>query len=178
MGERIIIENFIFKDHQTLLTQYFEKNRHLCSDEQNHHRHRNLHYGDMTSETVKYILKHYLTKTCFFIEHYFKEHVAPFNAPRICCYYPGESLDKHVDKKDGFWNITYDMKYSSILYLNDNYEGGEIQFTGDQPIKMKAGSCIFFLSDATNEHQVLKVKKGNRYSVPSWYTTKIGFLKL
>ena len=64
------------------------------------------------------------------------------------------------------------------MYLNDNYEGGELKFVDGKIFKFKGGTNIIFRSDDYNAHEVLKIKKGLRYTIPSWYTTKLSFLTL
>jgi len=63
--------------------------------------------------------------------------------------------------------------YTSILYLNDDYEGGQTK-VGDQIIQPKKGTIISFKGKDIS-HQVLKVTKGNRYTVPVWYSTLLTF---
>jgi hypothetical protein len=62
---------------------------------------------------------------------------------------------------------------SVVLYLNDNYEGGEIIFKnvgeGGVKIKPEAGSAIFFPSNYVFAHEVLEIKNGIRYALPNWY---------
>ena len=70
------------------------------------------------------------------------------------------------------------MKYSSLIYLNHDYEGGELKFVDGETFKFKGGTNVIFRSDGYNAHQVLEIKKGYRYTIPSWYTTKLLFLTL
>lgn len=59
---------------------------------------------------------------------------------------------------------------STVAYLNDNYEGGEIQFPNiDVTVKPEAGSIIFFPSNFVFTHTVKEIISGYRYSVPQWY---------
>ena len=60
------------------------------------------------------------------------------------------------------------MDYSSLVYLNDNYDGGELFFE-NEIFKMKALSCIIFESGPHHKHGVKIIKKGKRYTIPSWY---------
>ena len=176
LDTKFVIEEFVLEEHRHMLINYFENNKHLCTDIRKVHAKRNLHYQDIRSETVKAVLKYYVTKTCYFIDHYFKDKVAPWSEPRICRWTKGETMDLHVDRKGGA--PTDNMKYSSLIYLNDDYEGGELKFVDGKVFKFKAGTNIIFRSDAYNSHQVLKVKKGKRYTIPSWYTTKLLFLTI
>lgn len=59
---------------------------------------------------------------------------------------------------------------SVLLYLNDDYEGGEIEFRHSNiKIKPEAGSVLFFPSNFLYVHEVYPVTKGPRYSLPNWY---------
>jgi Rps23 Pro-64 3,4-dihydroxylase Tpa1-like proline 4-hydroxylase len=61
---------------------------------------------------------------------------------------------------------------SVVLYLNDNYDGGEINFPNvgnGIKIKPEAGSAIFFPSNFVFSHSVNKIYKGTRYALPNWY---------
>jgi len=54
-----------------------------------------------------------------------------------------------------------------LLFLNDDYEGGEIVISGKK-FETKAGSAIVFPSNFMFPHEVLKVSKGIRYSITCW----------
>jgi Rps23 Pro-64 3,4-dihydroxylase Tpa1-like proline 4-hydroxylase len=59
---------------------------------------------------------------------------------------------------------------SSVMYLNDDYEGGEIEFINSGvKLKPEAGSIIFFPSNFLYVHEVHPIKSGTRYSMPHWY---------
>lgn len=59
---------------------------------------------------------------------------------------------------------------SSVMYLNDNYEGGEIEFLNSGvKIRPEAGSIIFFPSNFLYIHEVYPITSGFRYSMPHWY---------
>lgn len=61
--------------------------------------------------------------------------------------------------------------FSSIVYLNDDYDGGELYFTAlDAYIKPKAGMLVAFTAGFHHEHSVLKVLKGERLTMPAFYT--------
>lgn len=89
-------------------------------------------------------------------------------------YWPeGKFMPAHADNAnpDG---SPHDMAYrdfSSICYLNDNYEGGNVYFTAqDTTIRPKTGRNLSFTGGFHHEHSVLKVTKGNRYSLAAFYT--------
>lgn len=59
---------------------------------------------------------------------------------------------------------------SVLLYLNDDYEGGEIEFKhSNVRIKPAPGSVLFFPSNFLYVHEVYPVTKGPRYALPNWY---------
>jgi hypothetical protein len=59
---------------------------------------------------------------------------------------------------------------SAVIYLNDNYDGGEIEFRqSNVKIKPEAGSIVFFPSNFLYVHEVFEVSNGSRYAIPHWY---------
>lgn len=76
-------------------------------------------------------------------------------------YLPGEYFKIHAD--DGPY---YTCTISAVIYLNDDYEGGEIEFPRhDIKIKPQAGDIILFPSNFVYEHSSCKVTEGTKYSV-------------
>ncbi len=72
--------------------------------------------------------------------------------------------------KDASRNST---KYTSITYLNNNYEGGETFFTLDNSMsKNNIGDTIMF-DGIKYEHGVKPITKGTRYVLAVWYSDKI-----
>jgi predicted 2-oxoglutarate/Fe(II)-dependent dioxygenase YbiX len=84
----------------------------------------------------------------------------------------GQSHEVHTDGGDGDYGMGR-ILYSSIVCLNDDYEGGHTQFylTGtmekpniDIDIKLKAGQALIFSADL-NYHGVTEVTSGSRFSL-------------
>lgn len=76
----------------------------------------------------------------------------------------GQNMGPHFDGQDGHT----DLAFSMITYLNDDYEGGEIHFKNQNvTIKPSAGSLIMFPSQEPFIHEVLPIKKGIRYMMPT-----------
>ena len=59
---------------------------------------------------------------------------------------------------------------STVMYLNDNYVGGEMVFPNSKvTIKPEPGSIVFFPSNFLYIHEVRPIISGTRYSMPHWY---------
>lgn len=84
----------------------------------------------------------------------------------------GGSVEPHSDISDleGNLNNNSTNKFTVILYLNDDYDGGELYFTQHNiSIKPKTGSILMFPGDHTNIHGVGEVLKNSRYTLVSWW---------
>jgi predicted 2-oxoglutarate/Fe(II)-dependent dioxygenase YbiX len=58
---------------------------------------------------------------------------------------------------------------STIFYMNDDYEGGEIEFPRfNVSHKPEKNELIIFPSTYVYNHSVLPVTSGTRYAVVSW----------
>lgn len=57
---------------------------------------------------------------------------------------------------------------SFILNLNGDYEGGELTFWSDYPVKLGQGDILMFPSAFLYPHGVKEVTKGKRYSGVCW----------
>lgn len=62
--------------------------------------------------------------------------------------------------------------FSAVLYFNDNFEGGEINFPGQRIThKPVARQLALFRSTREFAHEVLPVISGIRYTLPLWFST-------
>lgn len=89
-------------------------------------------------------------------------------------YFENTFLGPHTDSqpdKDGH--------ISCVIYLNDNYEGGELRFNNHNiTIKPEAGSIFVFPSQPPFVHQSLSVKSGEKYLITAfWHTEKVAGMK-
>lgn len=92
-------------------------------------------------------------------------------------YNTGSKMSAHNDaysyvKKDG---QPVKPSLTAILYINDDYTGGEIDFVHDDvKIKPKAGSMVIFPSN--KQHEVLEILSGNRYMTQTYvYENPVSF---
>lgn len=78
----------------------------------------------------------------------------------------------HSDNSDyeGVSNPFEEDKFAGVLYLNDDYEGGELYFPGHKlAIKPKAYSFFFFPGGVENLHGVNKIESGVRHTIMSFW---------
>jgi hypothetical protein len=73
----------------------------------------------------------------------------------------GPGMGPHCDSYDG----DSDLAFSMICYLNDDYEGGEIEFPNHNiSIKPEAGSLLIFPGQEPFLHKVNDIRYGERYT--------------
>lgn len=87
---------------------------------------------------------------------------------------PGTSGNPHIDAIE----LEPFIEYSSVIYLNDEYEGGEIYFPKqDFIIKPEKYSAIFFPgNDYDYIHGVKEITAGKRYTALYMQSTKSEFV--
>ena len=95
-------------------------------------------------------------------DHYIKFKIhQPY---KILKYEPGGKFDLHIDDAGASFR-----RASTVFYLNDNYEGGEIEFPSfNVKYKPQAGDFIMFPSSYAYRHKVNPVVSGTRYAIASW----------
>jgi hypothetical protein len=82
----------------------------------------------------------------------------------ISKYFSGSEMGPHTDSFSPKANI------SGVLYINDDYEGGELYFPNqDVRIKPEAGSIIMFPSVEPYVHHSVKVTSGEKYISPAFW---------
>lgn len=130
--------------------------------------------ADVSSRALLLVSATVGRRLCFLYEPYLRK------------YPPGSYLKMHADS-EGYYGVNPEPlrnynpgnqtsevlnEYSSILYLNDEYEGGELYFEElDLLIKPKANQLVFFPSGSEFRHEVKPVLSGDRYTLASFYTT-------
>lgn len=125
---------------------------------------------DETNETLLSINKIIRDAIVVSSKDYAKEHnidLGYLTPISIAKYSTGKEMGSHVDSyEDGRSPVL-----SVVLYINDNYDGGELYFKEqDVSIKPSAGSLIAFPSVAPYYHQSMTVTKGIKYMSPGfWY---------
>ena len=88
---------------------------------------------------------------------------------RMNRYKIGGFMNQHIDnihyshgQKQGYPHLT------SLLFLNDDFEGGDFVLCGDKYIEKIQGSAVVFPSNFMFPHEVKEVTNGKRFSVMTW----------
>lgn len=84
----------------------------------------------------------------------------------------GQEMPPHQDDRhpDGSPHNTPWREWASVIYLNDDYEGGEIYFP-DLDVSYKPVAGVLLLFEGFLWHGVRAVGNGVRYTSPSWYSS-------
>ena len=107
------------------------------------------------SQIIKLYKKHK-----FFIERNY--HNLEVNYFQIVKWPKGEKQKVHLD---------FDYHpLTSIIYLNDDFEGGETK-VGENVIKPKKNKLIAFSGNKI-KHEVFEITNGIRYTITCWYKNK------
>jgi hypothetical protein len=85
---------------------------------------------------------------------------------------PGAYARKHSDNTDEHGNsgAFTRSRYAAFLYLNDDFEGGLLQFSDQEiSIQPKVGMLAAFDGGFNNMHEVTLITKGVRYTIGSFW---------
>lgn len=108
---------------------------------------------DSVEKSLDKCLRHY--ESLWHLKMYYKE---AFNFVK---YMPGKYFKVHGDH-----GPYYACTVSAVVYLNDDYEGGELQFVRQElTIKPEAGDIILCPSNFVYEHASLPINSGTKYCV-------------
>ena len=93
------------------------------------------------------------------------QHMTDF---RINRYSEGGFMSRHVDNIHHSHGQQYGYPQVSILlYLNDDYEGGDF-YVANKRFEPEKGSGIIFPSNFMFPHEAKVVTKGTRWSIVAW----------
>jgi len=120
-----------------------------------------------SSEEEKYIYDLLVDAISVSYKNYSKLNNITLNSVKpsmICKYHEGRFMGPHVDNSPNAF-------ISGVLYLNDYYEGGELEFPNHRlSIKPEAGSMIIFPSTYPYIHDPKPAYGSERYICPVfWY---------
>lgn len=129
-----------------------------------------LHNIPSSSEKVQGIVKSIQNVIDYVESEYLKhkDRVIGEYAP-VCInkYFTGKGMGPHVDGYEGASN---NPVMSAVLYVNDDYEGGTIDFPNQGlSIKPEAGSVVMFPSTQPFVHSPNEIISGEKVMCPAFW---------
>jgi predicted 2-oxoglutarate/Fe(II)-dependent dioxygenase YbiX len=107
--------------------------------------------------------------------HIYRQAIKHIEPPQFLYYNEGGKYNLHNDSEDfvnGKLKRVCERDVTLLIYLNDDYEGGELEFPDwSCKFKPKAGTLIAFPSYIEFSHKVHPVTSGKRYNLVSWICT-------
>lgn len=139
---------------------------------------RNTQTVDITpiKDAVLDLMKHAVRD---YLNPYYNVTIKDSEMPQILVYHPGGHYHPHIDAEALFddgsgqlrWAKSVDRDISLVIYLNDDYEGGEIVFPKQAvSVKPRKGMLIAFPSTHHFLHGVNPVVQGHRFAIVNWFS--------
>lgn len=126
-------------------------------------------HANFTDTDVKNILDEYGQKVWNFVsENYDGDFIKYDNSKtHIARFTEGYGMHEHFDS-------TKPNDIATLIYINDNYEGGDIYFPElGISIKPEVGDLVCFPDTPDFVHGVKPITSGTRYTSPRWITRSV-----
>ena len=122
-------------------------------------------YKDLNNAVSKVAEKYAIKMKSFHDRDFVVQKTTDF---RLNKYDVGGYMSKHCDNIHHSHGQTYGYPQATVLlFLNENFEGGECLVSEEQPT-IKTGEALIFPSNFMFPHEVKKITQGTRWSVVSW----------
>lgn len=183
----LVVKNFLDANTCQTILAYAEARKGASSTVQNPYadaadrnllsRTRNSELIDIEgiADRVLPILANVLTRN---VAPHFGAQLEWFEYPQLLRYREGGEYTVHADSENWIaerrrWERGMDRDYSLLIYLNEEFSGGEIEFAnfGFQ-IRPRRGMLLAFPSDHRYVHAARPVTAGNRYVLVTWSAAK------
>lgn len=186
------IENFVLEDEITQLNDFIRSNNSWDITETHYNEDGTIIYDSgywdgrvagfpiisKTNPEIVQIIQNMVERLKPKIDDFFNVDASP-TSPAMVRWLPGNFQLPHADKElhegdnvgkpnDFPW---YDI--ATIIYLNDDYEGGELYFPLQNiQFKPKRGAAYFFPGDRNYIHGITTIESGIRYTCPFFWTIR------
>ena len=127
-------------------------------------------HGDLREQIVSLVKRAYTT----IIPETLGREIEWFENPQVLRYEPGGLYGPHSDSDhyiaaESQWRKVIDRDVSLLIYLNEDFDGGELSFRQfNYRYKPCTGDLLFFPSHGHYAHQALPTTRGIRYVIVSW----------
>ena len=168
------IQNFLDDKTCDILIYYFMSSKKRNTKQENKFfSGRTLSPSELFDSDIKKRMEIFKSKALQSISRLFHENYVFLEFWDLVHWPEGIEMQPHADniELDRTPNMCSHTYYSSICYLNHDYEGGYTYFTHENKSCIpEKGKIIFYPSGLQFTHGVSKVIKGDRYTLASWYT--------
>jgi len=166
------LQNFLDDETCDVLIDYFKTSKKRSEWQKDEFfSGRTLSPSEICDEDIKKRMEIFKSKTLQSISRLFHENHVFLESWDLVYWPTGIKMEPHADniKPDKTPNSCPQRDYSSICYLNDDYEGGEIEFPNfGVKIKPEPGMLILFPSNFAYAHRAHPVTKGTKYAMVTW----------
>jgi len=169
----IYLKNIISKKDCDLIFSFLKENTSHTYNSDNTRpwfENNNVFYTKINDPHIKEMVKNYIIKLSIEISLHYKKKVYPHYTDLVL-WNKGKSMEAHVDdgagSNDEIRRVLKPRHYSSIIYLNDNFKGGQT-FVDKKKTKPCKGGALVFKSNVP--HGVTEIKQGIRGTIASWFT--------
>jgi hypothetical protein len=123
-------------------------------------------FASFNNPEVLRLLNFYGNLAMSFVKNNYEGPFEPYDESKthVARFIEGFGMHEHYD-------VNRPNDIATLIYLNDNYEGGEIYFPAyDVCIKPQAGDLVCFPDNEKFVHGVKPILSGTRYTSPRWFT--------
>lgn len=126
--------------------------------------------GDLAERVVTLVRNAYAKE----LEPFFKCRFRAIETPQVLRYTKGSHYKPHadsdvIDPVKRRWKKSKDRDYSLLIYLDSDFEGGELIFPNfNFWLRPEAGMLVAFPSDYRYLHGAMPVLTGVRHAIVSW----------
>jgi len=124
------------------------------------------HEIEANDPSILELMQEYALKVYNHVLNTYGESFEPFNPHKthIAKFEEGHGMHEHFDS-------SRPNDIATLVYLNDDYEGGEIYFPDYQiSIKPEPGDLLCFPDQPRYVHGVKEIIAGTRFTTPRWFT--------
>jgi predicted 2-oxoglutarate/Fe(II)-dependent dioxygenase YbiX len=183
MGQDFIVEkNFISAADCAMLVECFERNlqsMHASPYTDPYWNNRFIWIGALPTgeRAAKRLMQDARRRAIGLLKDFYSETAELYSdTAQLVRWLPGWEMEPHADNMntDGEPHGMPWRDYASVIYLNDDYDGGELYFPRiDVEMKPVAGTLVAFTGGEKHLHGVRKVGRRTRYTMPGWYTRDV-----
>ena len=159
------VPNFIAQKDAIKLVEYAKLNDDLFLEFGNSEKEFTFHFNFLNND-IKQLIQKYQRLVHDFVTNEYNITLKPYNETKthIARFTVGHGMHEHFDSSKP-------NDIATLLYLNDDYLGGEIYFPElDIFIKPGSGDLLCFPDTPSFVHGVKPILSGTRYTAPYWFT--------